>query len=77
MNSFILGLCLGILICIIVAIIYVKIRYFGVLRVDTSDPEEPPYLFFEVSKSMDAILKKERFVVLKILPKNYVSHDKH
>ena len=47
----------------------------GSLRVDQSDPDSGPYLFLELShKGVDAIYKK-KYVVLKVVLKDYISHN--
>lgn len=48
---------------------------FGVgnLRVDHSIPEDGPYLFLELTKSVSTILKK-KFVVLKVRAEDFIPH---
>lgn len=44
----------------------------GSLRVDQSDPTEPPYIFLELSKPLDKILP-QKSIVLRIVVKNYLT----
>lgn len=44
----------------------------GSLRVDTSIPNEEPYLFLELQKSIESIQAK-KYVVLKVDLHNYIS----
>lgn len=45
----------------------------GNLRVDQSIPEDDPYLFLELTKSVSTILKK-KFVVLKVRAEDFIPH---
>lgn len=50
-------------------------RSVGHLRIDRSEPDEPPRPFLEVIGSdIDSISKKD-FIVLKVINKNYLSRD--
>lgn len=67
-------LLLGIAIGMVVANLrYVRLKV-GTLRVDRSDPDEPPYLFLELNKNVGDITSKP-YVVLKVSDKNYISRD--
>lgn len=44
----------------------------GTLKIDTSDPEEAPYLFLEVSESVDQLMRRTH-VVLKVDNSSYLS----
>lgn len=44
----------------------------GTLKIDTSDPEEAPYLFLEVSESVDQLMQRTH-VVLKVDNSSYLS----
>ena len=47
----------------------------GYLRIDRSEPDEPPKAFWEiVGTSIEAVSKKD-FVVLKVVNKDYISRD--
>ena len=44
----------------------------GTLRVDTSDPEDRPYLFLELEKNVGYISSKS-YVLLKVNTQSYLS----
>lgn len=46
----VLALIGGILVGVAASAVYFRARTIGLLRVDRSDPSEPPYLFLEVQK---------------------------
>lgn len=45
----------------------------GNLRVDQSIPEDDPYLFLELTKSVSTVLKK-KFVVLRVRVEDFIPH---
>lgn len=45
----------------------------GTLRVDTSIPDEGPYLFLELSKDVGHIGRK-KYIVLKVNTNSYIPH---
>ncbi len=45
----------------------------GNLRVDRSIPEDDPYLFLELTKSVNVVLKR-KFVVLKVRVEDFIPH---
>ena len=50
-------------------------RSVGYLRIDRSEPEEPPKPFLEVmGNSIESISNKD-FIILKVLNENYLSRD--
>ena len=49
-------------------------RSIGTLRVDQSDPTEPPYLFLELDKPVENIIK-EKYVLFRVNKKNFISQD--
>lgn len=61
----ILVFCVGIVAGCIISKIISRMKIVGSLRVDTSDPEDGPYLFLELSQNMDVVAKK-KYVVLKV-----------
>lgn len=63
----------GIIIGVIMSSLFVRIHLSGNLRVDHSIPEDDPYLFLELSKSVSTILKK-KFVILKIRVEDFIPH---
>lgn len=70
----VLALIGGILVGVAASSVYFRARTIGLLRVDRSDPSEPPYLFLEVEKNPDA-LQHGRLVVLRIRKENLISHE--
>ena len=70
----VLALLGGILVGVAASAVYFRARTIGLLRVDRSDPSEPPYLFLEVEKNPDA-LQHGRLVVLRIRKENLISHE--
>ena len=49
-------------------------RSIGTLRVDQSDPTEQPYLFLELDKPVENIVK-EKYVLFRVRKKNFISQD--
>lgn len=45
----------------------------GILRIDTSDHNDNPYMFLELSKGISKIVAK-KYVILKVNTKNLVPH---
>ena len=70
----VLALIGGILVGVAASAVYFRARTIGLLRVDRSDPSEPPYLFLDVEKNPDA-LQHGRLVVLRIRKENLISHE--
>ena len=69
-----LALAGGILIGIVVSTVFIYAKAIGSLRVDHSDPSEPPYLFLEVEKNPDG-LEHGKLVVLRVKRENLISHE--
>lgn len=67
------ALALGVLVGIAASAVFFHAKTIGALRVDHSDPSEPPYLFLEVEKNPDA-LRHGQVVVLRVRRENFVSH---
>lgn len=65
---FVVGVVLGMFLSTILA----KYKIIGILRVDKSDPSEPPYLFLELLNDINK-LEKKKYVVLKVCAKNFIS----
>ena len=70
----VLALIGGILVGVAASAVYFRARTIGLLRVDRSDPSEPPYLFLEVEKNPEA-LQHGRLVVLRFRKENLISHE--
>ena len=49
-------------------------RSIGTLRIDQSDPTEPPYLFLDLDKPVESIIK-EKYVLFRVNKKNFISQD--
>lgn len=49
-------------------------KHYGVIRVDTSDPDEAPYLFLQLNhdKGVHSIVR-EQYVTFKVEAKNFIS----
>jgi hypothetical protein len=47
------------------------IKAVGTLRVDESDPDETPYLFLELDRSIN-VIRKSKYVLMKVVNKNYL-----
>lgn len=73
--SYILILLLGILIgYVVTAICTKKHPIVGTLRVDSSDPEDGPYLFLELAADPSYVMT-EKYITLKVNPKSYISQE--
>ncbi len=68
----VVALCVGILIGVVGSNVFKRTHSIGCIRIDTSDPDDNPYLFLELSKSVDA-LAKYPYVVLKVDLKSFIS----
>lgn len=64
----------GILVGAVAASVFIYAKAIGSLRVDHSDPSEPPYLFLEVEKNPDT-LEHGKLVVLRVKRENLISHE--
>ena len=56
----------------IVTRIVLSRRASGDLRVDTSDPDDSPYLFLELGEDVRNIMRK-KYVILEVKVENYIS----
>lgn len=63
----------GIIIGVIVSSLFVRTHLSGNLRVDHSIPEDDPYMFLELTKSVSTVLNK-KFVILKVRAEDFISH---
>lgn len=57
--------------CIVTALTFRAFKV-GTLRVDTSDPDDGPYMFLELSKDVRTVMSK-KYIVLKVNTKNFIS----
>lgn len=69
-----LVLVIGVLLGITASAVFFHAKIIGSLRVDHSDPTEPPYLFLEVKKNPNA-LDHGCIVVLRVRRENFVTHE--
>lgn len=69
----VVGIAIGIVIGAVVTCLVFGAFSVGSLRVDQSIPEDDPYLFLELTKSVSTILKK-KFVVLKVRAEDFIPH---
>lgn len=67
---FVIGMILG----SAITVITLRKRSFGSLRIDTSDPNENPYIFLELSEDVNTIFQK-KYITLKINTQNFVSQE--
>ncbi len=56
---------IGILVGVVCSLIVICTKSVGSLRIDTSDPDDGPYLFLELSKDIGNIYKK-KYVTIRI-----------
>lgn len=70
------GLIIGLLVGLLIGGVAVTKKMIfssvGALRIDTSDPDDNPYLFLELSTDLNLVLSQE-YVVLKVNTSNYIS----
>lgn len=69
----VLAVIAGIIIGAIITVVIFSAISVGSLRVDQSIPEDEPYLFLELTKSVSTILRK-KFVVLKVRAEDFIPH---
>ena len=65
---------IGVLMGCILTMIIFQTRSVGFLRIDTSDPDDSPYLFLELSKDIEEIYRK-KYVMFKVSLKNFIPHE--
>jgi hypothetical protein len=53
----------------------VEERSVGNLRIDRSEPDEPPRPFLEVKDATIETIARHKFVILKVINENYLSHN--
>lgn len=69
-----LGFAIGLVVGFIITKLYIIFHAHGVLRIDTSDPNDQPYMFVELAKSPIEV-KKQAYVIFRVNPNNYLPHD--
>lgn len=70
--EFVLIFIAGFLIGTGVVLIAYRTYFVGALRIDRSDPSEPPYIFLELDNGVGDISRKKN-VILKVKNENYIS----
>ena len=63
---------IGVIVGSIVTQIILRVKSVGTMRIDTSDPEDGPYLFLELTKDV-LYVKRKKYITLKVNSKNYIS----
>ena len=64
---------IGVLVGSIVTQIIFRAFLIGTLRIDTSDPNDRPYMFLELSKGIGDISPR-KYVILKVNRKSFIPH---
>ena len=67
-------LCFGFVLGYISRRFLTKAKIIGILRVDTSDPDDGPYLFLEIEQ-YPTNFKHGQHVMLEVDTRNYISHE--
>lgn len=65
---------LGFVFGMVFFLICLAARSIGTLRIDQSDPTEPPYLFLDLDKPVESIIK-EKYVLFRVSKKNFISQE--
>ena len=65
---------IGLLIGVVVGYLITRSKPSGCIRIDRSDPDEPPMLFLE-SRIGIYELSKKKYVVYEVKTENYISHE--
>lgn len=52
-----------------------RAKTMGWLRIDRSEPDEPPRPFLELKAVTLDMISQEKFILLEVINKNYLSHD--
>ena len=63
---------IGVIVGSIATQIILRVKSVGAMRIDTSDPEDGPYLFLELTKDV-LYVKRKKYITLKVNSKNYIS----
>ena len=67
----VIAIIVGAIIGVLITLLIFSTISAGNLRVDQSIPEDDPYLFLELTKSVSTVLKK-KFVVLKVRAEDFI-----
>ena len=66
------GIVIGMLGCGLLMLVFGREKPLGTLRIDTSDPDDGPYLFLELSCDPRLIMS-QKTVLLKVNTESYLS----
>ena len=69
-----LGITIGVAVGFIFAVLILKVKSVGKLRVDRSDPSDNPYLFLELSRGVNQISGR-KYVILEVKNENFISQN--
>ena len=69
----VIAVIVGVIVGVLATLLIFSIISAGNLRVDRSITEDNPYLFLELAKSVNMVLKK-KFVVLKVRVEDFIPH---
>lgn len=69
----VIAVIIGILIGTAATGLIVSRNLSGNLRIDHSIPEDAPYMFLELNKSISTVIRK-KFVVLKVKAEDFIPH---
>ncbi len=64
---------IGVLIGCVLTVTISRIKSVGSLRIDTSDPDDSPYLFLELSNDVGEVYRK-KYIILRVNIKNFIPH---
>jgi hypothetical protein len=64
---------IGVLVGSVCSVIVARIKSVGTLRVDTSDPDDSPYLFLELSKDIGEVYRK-KYITMNVNLKSFIPH---
>jgi len=67
---FLSGLLLGWVISTVIS----RVKTVDTLRVDTSDPDDGPYMFLEL-KNTPAMIMQKKYITLKVKLENFLSQE--
>ena len=73
-TSLVVMLILGVILGYILNELISRIRSEGTIRVDMSDPYDGPYMFLEISDSIENVGDKD-YVTLKVEVSDYISQN--
>lgn len=73
MVIFMIGMLTGMLVGCVLWTLILRHRSIGSLRVDTSDSDNGPYLFLELSKNIGDVYRK-KYITLKVNTQSYLPH---